>query len=44
MNYLMGIDLGTSACKLALFREDGSVARQAARAYPVLYPRPGWAE
>lgn len=42
--YLLGIDIGTSACKAALFREDGSVAAQAAGEYKVFYPRAGWAE
>jgi len=42
--YLLGIDVGTSACKAALFRPDGTVAGQAQSEYPVLYPKPGWAE
>lgn len=42
--YLLGIDLGTSACKAALFTPDGAVVKQANAAYPVYYPHPGWAE
>ncbi len=42
--YLLGIDVGTSACKVALFRPDGSEVAQASGEYPVYYPRPGWAE
>ena len=42
--YLLGIDLGTSACKAALFTPDGAVVMQANAAYPVYYPHPGWAE
>lgn len=42
--YLLGIDLGTSACKAALFDANGAVAGQASAAYPVYYPQPGWAE
>ncbi len=42
--YLLGIDIGTSACKVALFSEEGVVVAQASREYPVYYPRPGWAE
>lgn len=42
--YLLGIDIGTSACKLAVFCRDGSVAAQAVEAYPVYYPAEGWAE
>ena len=42
--YLMGIDIGTSSCKVALFRPDGTVAASGGTAYPVRYPRKGWAE
>ena len=42
--YLLGIDVGTSACKVALFNEDGAVRAQAISEYPVYYPHPGWAE
>ena len=42
--YLLGIDIGTSACKIAVFDREGKVAAKAASEYPVYYPRPGWAE
>ena len=42
--YLLGIDIGTSACKAALFHEDGSVAAQVTGEYTVQYPQAGWAE
>ena len=42
--YLLGIDIGTSSCKVALFREDGTVAASGGSEYPVMYPRRGWAE
>ncbi len=42
--YLLGIDIGTSACKVAVFTEDGLAAATASVGYPVYYPRPGWAE
>lgn len=42
--FLLGIDIGTSACKAAVFRPDGTVAAQASAAYPVHYPGPGQAE
>lgn len=42
--YLLGIDIGTSACKVAVFSRDGRVAAQAAGEYPVYYPKEGWAE
>lgn len=41
---LLGIDIGTSACKAALFKPDGTVAAQANGEYPVYYPQEGWAE
>lgn len=40
----VGIDLGTGSAKAALVHPDGSVVAVAAREYPVLSPRPGWAE
>lgn len=42
--YLLGIDIGTSACKAAIFHRDGRVAATASGDYPVYYPREGWAE
>ncbi len=42
--YLLGIDIGTSACKAAVFREDGTAVAAAAVAYPTEYPFPGWAQ
>lgn len=42
--YLLGIDIGTSACKVAVFDRKGQAAAQAAGEYPVYYPREGWAE
>lgn len=41
---LLGIDLGTSACKVAVFDEDGCVLAQANQPYQVYYPQNGWAE
>lgn len=41
---LLGIDIGTSACKAALFSQSGQVLSQVSRVYPVHYPHPGWAE
>lgn len=42
--YLLGIDIGTSACKVALFRPNGEAVAQALCEYPVFYPEAGWAE
>ena len=41
---LLGIDIGTSACKVALFDESGAVIGQANQPYPLYYPNPGWVE
>ncbi|HAG68477.1 MAG TPA: carbohydrate kinase, partial [Lachnospiraceae bacterium] len=41
---LLGIDIGTSACKVAVFDKDGNVAAQENEAYKVYYPKNGWAE
>ena len=42
--YLLGIDIGTSACKVAAFDREGQVKAAATGDYPVYYPREGWAE
>ena len=42
--YLLGIDIGTSACKAAVFDLEGNVKATASGDYPVYYPHPGWAE
>ena len=41
---LLGIDIGTSACKVAAFGADGKVVAQTNRPYKVYYPDAGWAE
>lgn len=41
---LLGIDIGTSACKVAAFDLDGRVVSQATKEYPVYYPAPGFVE
>jgi xylulokinase len=41
---LLGIDVGTTACKVALFDTQGRLAAKASEEYPVLYPKPTWAE
>lgn len=40
----MGIDIGTSACKVAVFAPDGKVVAQTNKPYNVYYPNNGWAE
>src|SRR5438132_2410515 len=45
MHALLGIDLGTTGVKAALFSaEDGQVLSSAFVDYPLMHPRPGWAE
>jgi xylulokinase len=44
MARLLGIDVGTSGCKLVLIDETGKVLKQASREYPISTPRPLWSE
>jgi xylulokinase len=44
MKLIVGLDVGTTATKAALFNEDGEQIALGEYAYPVNYPRPGWAE
>lgn len=41
---LLGLDIGTSSCKAALFHPDGTVAASETGEYTTVYQRPGWAE
>ena len=41
---LLGIDIGTSACKVAVFDKSGRVLVQANKPYELYYPNPGWVE
>ncbi len=41
---LLGIDVGTSACKVAVFDADGGVIAAENESYAVYYPQPGWVE
>ncbi|MBO4890348.1 MAG: xylulokinase [Lachnospiraceae bacterium] len=41
---LLGIDIGTSACKVAVFDPQGQVLAQSNKPYKVYYPEQGWAE
>ena len=40
----IGIDLGTSACKLLLVDGTGQVQNTVTKEYPLSFPRPGWSE
>lgn len=44
MKYLLGIDIGTSACKVAVFNRQGEVVASGNGEYQVYYPKPGYAE
>ena len=44
MNYLLGIDLGTSGIKTQLFSQDGRSIASATQEYPLYQPQNGWAE
>ena len=44
MELLLGIDIGTSACKIAIFQKDGIIVASGTADYPVYYPKQGWAE
>jgi xylulokinase len=41
---LMGLDIGTTGCKVAIFEQDGTLVTRATREYGVAMPQPGWAE
>jgi len=40
----IGIDIGTSAVKVAVVGLDGALLAEASRPYPMLTPHPGWVE
>ena len=42
--YFIGIDLGTSAVKLLLMDEEGTVWNTVTEEYPICFPKPGWSE
>lgn len=42
MNYLLGVDLGTSGTKTVLFDEDGNVVASKTIEYPLYQEKNGW--
>jgi xylulokinase len=42
--YLLGIDIGTSACKVTLFSVNGETVAQESGDFRIYRPAPGWAE
>ena len=41
---LLGIDIGTSSCKVSVFSRTGEDLASKTENYSVSYPHPGWAE
>lgn len=44
MNYLLGIDIGTTSTRALIINEDGALVASSTRDYPLYTPKPGWAE
>jgi xylulokinase len=44
MAYLLGLDVGTTGCKAAIFNEAGTTIASHTEEYPLYHPHPGWAE
>lgn len=42
--YFIGIDLGTSACKLLLVDGKGMILNEVTKEYPLEFPKPGWSQ
>ena len=42
--YLLGVDIGTTGAKAAIFNTAGEIIAQAYREYACTYPKPGWVE
>lgn len=42
--FLLGIDIGTSGCKITIFDFEGRVIRSITETYQTSYPYPGWVE
>ena len=42
--FYIGIDLGTSAVKLLLIKENGQIINRVSKKYPLYFPKPGWSE
>ncbi|MGN1123152.1 MAG: xylulokinase [Eubacterium sp.] len=42
--YYIGIDLGTSSCKILLVDEQGAIVNSVTEEYPIYFPSPAWSE
>jgi len=41
---LLGIDVGTTGCKVIAFDLEGKILASSYQEYPLIYPKPGWME
>ncbi len=41
---VLGIDVGTTGCKVIAFNMEGEILAQAYGEYPLIHPQPGWSE
>ncbi|MCI8624447.1 MAG: xylulokinase [Provencibacterium sp.] len=44
MNCVIGIDVGTSGCKVIAVAADGRILSESTETYPLYQPQPGWTE
>ena len=44
MKYLVGVDEGTTGCKVSVFDKNGNLVSISGREYASYYPHPGWVE
>ncbi len=44
LTFLMGLDVGTTGCKASIFDKSANLVASAYREYPLICPRPAWAE
>jgi xylulokinase len=44
MSYLIGMDIGTSSTRAIIIDEEGKLIASATGEYPLITPKPGWAE
>ena len=44
MQYVVGVDVGTSGCKSIVIDDVGKVVAKATEEYPLSTPKPGWSE
>ena len=42
--YYIGVDLGTSAVKLLMMDDAGTIVKIVSKEYPLYFPQPGWSE